>query len=108
MVENKIPEHKKMMILYRGEASNANGIRIIYYIPDIDLDGWSAKFTIQNVNKSYPTITNNYIEVILTGEETKSLELGICYGWMQIIDGNGEKATLHAQTFLVKESGERF
>lgn len=61
---------------------------------DLDLTGWTAKFTLGWFTKEISDITTKSFEIILTAEDTKQLMLGSQYGSIILTDANGNIKTL--------------
>ena len=89
--------------LRQGDDSNYDDNRIIFHIgtEDNDLTGWKAKFQLQNLTWNYNEILDHMLELVVTQSQTNSLDVGSCYGWLQLIDPEGRKGTIYAQPFKI-------
>lgn len=61
---------------------------------DLDLTGWTAKFTLDFVTKEITDISSKSFDVILTTQDTKRLRTGVQYGSITLTDGNGNIKTI--------------
>ena len=90
--------------LRQGDDSNYNSNHIIFHIgkpEEHDLTGWKAKFQLQNLTWNYDEIKNNQIELVVNQHQTNSLDVGSCYGWLQLIDNEGKQGTVYTQPFKI-------
>lgn len=61
---------------------------------DLDLTGWTAKFTLDFVTKEINDISTKSFDVILTAQDTKRLRTGVQYGSIILTDENGNIKTI--------------
>lgn len=88
--------------LRQGDDSDFNDNHIIFHIvASHDLTGWSAKFKLQDLTWTFNEIENNQIELIISKEQTNQLEVGLCFGWLQLIDNNEKFGTVYTQRFQI-------
>lgn len=88
--------------LRQGDDSDFNDNHIIFHIvTNMSLDGWKAKFKLQNVTWVFECIHDNKLDLVISQEQTNSLEVGTCYGWLQLIDSNGKQGTIYNQEFQI-------
>lgn len=88
--------------LRQGDDSDFNDNHILFHIvAPYDLDGWKARFKLQGITWMFDEIKNNQIELIISKYQTNQLEIGTCYGWLQLIDENGKSGTVFTQRFQI-------
>lgn len=88
--------------LRQGDDSDFNDNHIIFHIvASFDLTGWKAKFKLQNITWMFEEIKDNQIELVISKYQTNQLEIGSCYGWLQLIDENGKAGTTYTQRFQI-------
>lgn len=88
--------------LRQGDDSDFNDNHIIFHIvTNFTLDGWKAKFKLQNITWIFDSIVDNKIDLVISQQQTNSLEVGTCYGWLQLIDDNGKQGTVFTQQFKI-------
>ena len=94
--------NQSLIKLRQGDDSDFNGETIRFFLDSLaDFTNWSAKFQLQN--KCYDLIIyNNTVELVVPGEDSLEMEPGFWYGYLQLIDTNGKKQTVHAQRFLIE------
>ena len=88
--------------LRQGDDSDFNGNHIIFHIvPNFEMNSWKARFKLQNKTWVFDQIKDNKIDLVISQYDTNSLEPGLCYGWLQLIDENGKQGTVFSQQFQI-------
>lgn len=82
----------KTKIIYQGTDTGFGGGNLyIALCTNIkDLTGYTVKFKLQKIVKTFSNITSKKITFNLTAEETSSLELGNSVGTIEVLDPNGK------------------
>lgn len=97
-------KEKVIIKLRQGDATNFNNNSIIFRIKAlVSLAGWSAVFKLQNLRYEYSDISEGAVELIISGEDSATLEVGTHFGYLQLIDNEGNPGTVYAQEFLILE-----
>jgi len=82
---------EKIITIYKGFPTRFNQESLLFVtFPDSDIDftGFKAKFKIGGIVKEYEDIADGF-PIDLTKEETSTLDIGLQYGELIIIDNNG-------------------
>lgn len=91
-----------VILLRQGDDSNYDDNKIIFhFVTEKDLTGWKAKFALQHLRWVFDNIEDKQIELVITRDQTNSLETGRCYGWLKFVDNNNKEGTIYAQQFKV-------
>lgn len=83
-----------MLTIFRGNdfTFDDNSRRVVVkFNTDLDLTGWSAKFSLLDNTKSTDDITSRIWVFQYTAEETMNFPLGRTFGKLSIYDANGDK-----------------
>lgn len=79
----------------RADDSNAMGYEINIKIEtDLSLEGWSARFQLEDLAWDFEDITSKNLPLIITAEQSKILPVGTSYGAMVLYDENGLRKTV--------------
>ena len=88
--------------LRQGDDSDFNDNHIIFHIvTDEDITDWKARFTLQGITWVFNEIQNKQIELVISQQQTNSLDVGTCYGWLQFVDRKGRQGTIFTQRFQI-------
>ena len=94
--------NKQIIKLRQGDDSDFNDNHIIFHlVTNLDLRGWKAKFKLQNITWVFDCIHDKTIDLVISREQTNSLEVGTYYGWLQLIDSNNKQGTIYNQQFQI-------
>ncbi len=63
-----------------------NQYLVVKFNTDINMAGFKAIFTLDNIELNYPDLSAKYIEIILSNEVTSKLKTGKMYGTLKLID----------------------
>lgn len=79
----------------RADDSNAMGYEININIEtDLSLEGWTARFQLEDLAWDFDDITSKHLPLIITAEQSKLLPVGTSYGAMVLYDENGLRKTV--------------
>lgn len=79
----------------RADDSNAMGYEININIEtDSSLEGWTARFQLEDLAWDFDDITSKHLPLIITAEQSKLLPVGTSYGAMVLYDENGLRKTV--------------
>jgi len=79
----------------RADDSNAMGYSITIDIEtSLSLEGWSARFQLEDLAWDFDDITSKHLPLIITAEQSKILPVGTSYGAMVLYDENGLRKTV--------------
>ena len=63
-----------------------NQYLVVKFNTDINMVGFKAVFSLDNIELTYPDLSAKYIEIILSNEVTSKLKSGKMYGSLKLID----------------------
>ena len=63
-----------------------NQYLVVKFNTDINMAGFKAVFSLDNIELTYPDLSAKYIEIILSNEVTSKLKSGKMYGSLKLID----------------------
>lgn len=63
-----------------------NQYLVVKFNTDINMAGFKAIFSLDNIELTYPDLSAKYIEIILSNEVTSKLKSGKMYGTLKLID----------------------
>lgn len=95
---------KKPLIIkiHQGDDSDFNGNTIVFRIKTVQsLLGWRAKFQLQHLVWDFPDISSKEIKLVISKQQSESLEVGHHFGWLQYIDSSDRNRTAYSQEFLI-------
>ena len=76
---------------------------VINFNTDIDLSGFTATFSLDNITLTYGDLSSKTFEIILSNEITSNLKIGKQYGELKLIDTQNRVRTITSVIpFLVK------
>lgn len=79
----------------RADDSNALGYEITIDIEtSLSLEGWTARFQLEDLSWDFDDITSKHLPLIITAEQSKLLPVGTSYGAMVLYDENGLRKTV--------------
>lgn len=79
----------------RADDSNAMGYEINIKIEtSLSLEGWTARFQLEDLVWDFDDITSKNLPLIITAEQSKILPVGTSYGAMVLYDENGLRKTV--------------
>ena len=85
------------ILIHKGDSTifaNVKKFLTFNLETDLDLFGWSAKFTLGYITKEITDISSKSFEVILTAEETSQLRYGEWCGTVVFMDSEGNTKTV--------------
>ena len=79
----------------RADDSNAMGYEIEIEIEtSLSLEGWSARFQLEDLSWDFDDISSKKIQLIISAEQSIILPVGTSYGAMVLYDENGLRKTV--------------
>lgn len=79
----------------RADDSNAMGYEIMIEIDtSLSLEGWSARFQLEDLSWDFDDITSKKLSLIISAEQSIMLPVGTSYGAMVLYDENGLRKTV--------------
>lgn len=79
----------------RADDSNAMGYEIMIEIDtSLSLEGWSARFQLEDLSWDFDDITSKNLSLIISAEQSIMLPVGTSYGAMVLYDENGLRKTV--------------
>lgn len=79
----------------RADDSNAMGYEIEIEIEtSLSLEGWSARFQLEDLSWDFDDISSKKIQLIISAEQSIILPVGTSYGAMVLYDENGRRKTV--------------
>lgn len=79
----------------RADDSNAMGYEINIDIEtSLSLEGWTARFQLEDLAWDFDDITSKHLPLIITAEQSRMLPAGTSYGAMVLYDENGLRKTV--------------
>lgn len=92
----------KIIKLRQGDDSNYNCNHIVFHLKtSIDLTNWKATFQLQDLQWSFDSLASKRIDLIINREQSLQLEVGTCYGYLQLIDSEDKYGTIYGQKFQI-------
>lgn len=83
------------IFITRADDSNAMGYKIEIEIDTaLSLEGWSARFQLEDLMWNFDDITSKNLELIISAAQSKVLPVGTSYGAMVLYDENGLRKTV--------------
>ena len=83
------------LFVTRADDSNAMGYEIMIHIDtSLTLEGWTARFQLEDLSWDFDDITSKNIPLIISAEQSKMLPVGTSYGAMVLYDQNGLRKTV--------------
>ncbi len=71
-----------------------NQYLVVKFNTDINMAGFKAVFSLDNIELTYPDLSAKYIEIILSNEVTSQLKSGKMYGTLKLIDSEDRIRTV--------------
>ena len=99
----------------RADDSNAMGYEIDIEIDtSLSLEGWTARFQLEDLAWDFDDITSKKLPLIITSEQSRQLSVGTAYGAMVLYDENGLRKTvmrnipvyIYPQVVSLREEGD--
>ena len=79
----------------RADDSNAMGYSISIDIDtSLGLEGWTARFQLEDMAWDFDDITSKHLPLIITAEQSRMLPVGTSYGALVLYDENGLRKTV--------------
>ena len=94
--------NEKIIKIRQGDDSNYNSNHIIFHLnTTADLTNWKAKFQLQKMQWNFDSLSEKQIDLVISREQSIQLEVGTCYGYLQLIDDSDKYGTVYSQKFQI-------